>query len=137
MLRVIHTFGDELPSSCEDTVTDVWTVIDGLLQRQGGVRLIAERACSMLRFGLEFFGLSAKPAVPALLERLSSCFEATGFASYVWIIGKTTRLFGNEEEPEIRNAFRRAFERVSQQVFGLLKIQTPEDIPDSALSILA
>lgn len=132
MLRVVQGFGEDLPSSCGNTAEDVWGVLDGLVQRQGAVHLVAERACSILRVGLEFFGLAAKPVVPSLLERLSSSFDTTGFASYVWIVGKTVRLFGNEEGVELRRAFRSAFERVSQQVFALLKIQAPEDIPDGA-----
>jgi transportin-3 len=132
MLRVVQGFGEDLPSSCKNTAEDVWGVLDGLLQRQGAVPLLAERTCSILRVGLEFFGLATKPVVPSLLEQLSSSFETTGFASYVWIVGKTVRLFGNEEGAELRRAFRSAFERVSQQVFGLLKIQTPDDVPDGA-----
>lgn len=132
MLKVVQGFGEDLPPSCKDTVQDVWRVLDGLLQQQGAVHVLAERVCSTLRAGLEFFGLAAKPVVPSLLERLSSSFETTGFASYVWIVGKTVRLFGNEEEAGLRRAFRSAFERVSQQVFALLKVQAPEDVPDGA-----
>lgn len=132
MIRTVPPMGDELPESCQGTVLDVWGVLDALLQRHGAERAIAERTCSTLRYGLEFFGAHAIPAVLSLLERLSACYESTGFASFVWIIGKTTRFFGDEEAPELRTAFARAFERVSQQTFGLLKIQRPEDVPDSA-----
>lgn len=131
MLRVVRGFGEDLPPACQNTIVDVWSVIDALLQRQGSVRFIAERVCTTLRSGLEFFGPSARAVVPSLLSRLSATFDSTGFASFIWIVGKVIRLFGNEESPELRAVFQASFERISRQVFAILKIQTPEDVPDS------
>jgi len=77
-----------------------------------------------------FFGDNALPVVPALLERLASAFEGSGFASYIWICAKVVSRFGNEEDTGFRETIKTAFERISNQVFSLLKVQDPSDIPD-------
>ncbi|KAF8311617.1 ARM repeat-containing protein [Clavulina sp. PMI_390] len=130
MLKVVGSLGEILPPSCQGTIVDTWGVIDKLLQNQGSLRMIAERTCKLLRFALEFFTVNSEPVIPLLLERLASAFDGSAHSSYIWISGKAIRLFGNSVVPEMRSAFRRSFERISQQVFGILKLQRAEDIPD-------
>jgi len=116
--------------ACQNTCAEVWTVFDALIQRYGNVHFMTERICNALRHGIIFFGDAALPVIPALLGRLATSFDGSGFASYIWICAKVVSRFGNEEDVEIREAIKTAFERISNQVFSLLKVQEPSDIPD-------
>ncbi len=130
MLEVIQGFGEQLPVACQNTCGEVWTVFSAIIQRYGNLHFMTERVCNALRHGIIFFGDSALPVIPALLERLATAFEGSGFASYIWICAKVVSRFGNEEDTEIRGTIKTAFERISNQVFSLLKVQEPSDIPD-------
>jgi transportin-3 len=144
MLRIIRSFGEDLPSACQNTAGEIWQVLDHLLTKYGSVRDIAEHVCSTLRFGLEFYGTgvpgladqtqSVGGIIPSLLSRLSACFNSTGFPCFIWISGKAIRLFGNEDVPDLRAAFSASFESISSQTFALLEVQSVNDVPDRELS---
>jgi len=82
-----------------------------VINRYGDLPEICDRATRALRLGLQFFGRAALPLVPAILSCLTSRFESTGFASYLWSIGKVIQRFGSEEDAVIRSAMQETYER--------------------------
>ncbi|KAI0348375.1 ARM repeat-containing protein [Trametopsis cervina] len=130
MLGVIDTFGDELPASCRNTAQEAWAIFDPFIAKYGSDYDVCERITRVLRLGLNFFGTSALSVVPAVLSRMATAFEATGFASYLWIIGKVLGRFGAEESLALQNSFKHAFERASSKLVNLLQIKPPTQIPD-------
>jgi transportin-3 len=113
LLDVVGSFGEELPAACQNTAADMWAVMDGVIKRYGDLPEICDRATRALRLGLQFFDRAALPLVPAILACLTSRFENTGFASYLWSIGKVIQRFGSEEDPVIRSAMQETYERCS------------------------
>jgi transportin-3 len=65
----------------------------------------------VIRHGLQLFDRAALPIVPSMLAQLTSRFETTGFANYLWAIAKVIQRFGLEEDPTIRSAIQAAYER--------------------------
>ena len=139
MLAVIQSFGEELPQACQNTCVEVWPVVESVMQNFGGLHYISERSCGTLRLGLQFFGDAALPVIPSVLGRLSGAFESSSHASYIWILGKIVTRFGNEGTPILRNSLRQSFEGVNAHLFGILKMQSADTIPDGkgSLSIVA
>ena len=68
--------------------------------------------------------------MPSVLARMSASFETTGFASYLWIIGKVVSQFGHEDDPALQNAFKQAYEHSSTKLYKMLQETSPAQIPD-------
>lgn len=130
MLGVVDTFGDDLPPACRTSCQEAWTFFDPFIAKYGSDFATCERVTRVLRFALKFFGSTALPVTPSVLARMAASFEATGFASYLWIIGKVVSRFGHEEDMTLRNAFRQAYEQSSTKLFKLLQETSPSQIPD-------
>ena len=133
MLGVIQTFGDDLPAACQGSAQEGWGFFDPFIVKYGSDYAICERTTRVLRLALTFYGGTARPIIPFVLKRMSAAFEATGFSSYLWIIGKIIGRFGNEEETVLRVAFKEAFEQSSKKLVQLLQDKTPASIPDGKL----
>ena len=136
MLAVIDTFGRELPPACQSSCNETWAVFDAFLAKYGTDYPVCERSSRVIRLGLTFFGMTAKPVIPSVLSRMATTFEATGFASYLWIIGKVIGLFGNEPDPGLRAAFDQVFARISKKLVSMLQDTPPAQIPDGAIKQL-
>lgn len=130
MLSVIKTFGDELPPACRTTCQEAWLFFDPFIAQYGSDYNTCERVTRVLRYSLTFFGSTALLAIPSVLARMAASFETTGFASYLWIIGKVVSQFGNEEGETLRNAFKQAFEQTSTKVVQMLVDTSPSQMPD-------
>jgi transportin-3 len=130
MLSIIETFGDDLPPACRNTCQEAWLFFDPFIAKYGADYNTCERVTRVLRFSLTFFGSTALPVIPSVLARMATSFEATGFASYLWIIGKTVSQFGNEEGETLRSAIKQAFERTSTKLLKMLQETPPSQIPD-------
>ncbi|EPQ60569.1 ARM repeat-containing protein [Gloeophyllum trabeum ATCC 11539] len=130
MLHVVQSFGEELPPSCQNTCHEAWTIFDAFLAEYQADYEVCERATRVLRHGMHFFGSAVLPIAPSVLARMSTAFERTGLPSYIWIAGKLINRFGNEENPELRNAFRDTYERSTTKVVSLLQLKAPQDMPD-------
>ena len=109
-------------------------MIDQTLQRYGNVFHVAERAGSVVRRGLAFF---PKQALGSLLEpvlsRMAACFRETGYASYLWIIGKTAAKFGEDKaslDPQSTVLLGHAFEQVCAELQKLVGVKPAPMIPD-------
>jgi transportin-3 len=90
---------------------------------------------STLRRGLQFFPLEAlQPVIQPLMERMAGCFEETGFASYLWIIGKVASKFGpvavGPGGDALAGLLGGAFEKVTQVLAGRLAERTAVEMPD-------
>ena len=109
MLGVVDTFGDELPIACRNSCQEAWLFFDPFIAKYGSDFATCERVTRVLRFALNFFGSTARPVIPSVLASMATSFEATGFASYLWIIGKVVSRYGNEEDATIRVAFKQAY----------------------------
>ena len=133
MLRVIDTFGDVLPSACQNSCQEAWVIFDLFIAKYGSDYDVCERTSRVLRFGLNFFGSTALPVVPAVLSRMAAEFESTGHASYLWIISKIFGRFGAEDNPGLRDSFKQIFEQVSAKLVSLLQGTAPSQVPDGAL----
>ncbi|RPD64848.1 ARM repeat-containing protein [Lentinus tigrinus ALCF2SS1-6] len=130
MLGVIQSFGEQLPTACQNTYQEAWAVFDPFVAKYGTDYHICERTTRVLRLGLGFFGSATLPIIPSVLTRLGVSFEATGFSSYLWLVGKIVARYGNEEDLAIRAAFKDVYERSSSQLFAILQQKSPQMIPD-------
>ncbi|TFK56998.1 ARM repeat-containing protein [Heliocybe sulcata] len=130
MLHVIQTFGEDLPPSCQSTCQEAWAIFDAFLSKYESDYEVCERSTRVLRHGLQFFGATVLPVAHSVLTRMSSAFEKTGLPSYLWIAGKVINGFGNEENPDLRTAFRDVYERATTKVVTLLQHKAPQDMPD-------
>ncbi|KAI0660358.1 ARM repeat-containing protein [Cubamyces menziesii] len=130
MLGVIQSFGEHLPAACQNTHQEAWAVFEPFLVKYGSEYSICERTTRVLRLGLTFFGPATLPILPSVLARMASCFEATGFSSYLWMAGKIIGRFGNEEDPTLRSAFQDIFERASNKLVLMLQEKPAEMMPD-------
>ncbi|KAH9944146.1 ARM repeat-containing protein [Epithele typhae] len=130
MLGVVQSFGEQLPTACQNTHQEAWAVFEPFLEKYGGDYPICERTTRVLRAGLTFFGASVLPITPSVLSRMGACFETTGFSSYLWLAGKLVGRFGEEGDPAIRAAFKDVYERASNKMVALLHEKTPQMIPD-------
>jgi len=119
LLDVVGSFGEELPAACQNTAAETWAVMDDVIHRYGDMPEICDRATRALRLGLQFFDRTALPLVPAILARLTSRFENTGFASYLWSIGKVIQRFGSEEDMVIRSAMQQTYERCTAKCWEI------------------
>lgn len=136
MLSVIESFGDELPPACKSTCQEAWAIFDPFIAKYASNYDVCERSTRVIRLALNFFGTTALHVVPSMLSRMAAAFEATSYASYLWIIGKTIGRFGNEENPLIRNSFKQAFERSSTKAVSILQNTPPSQIPDGMYGLL-
>ncbi|OSC99478.1 ARM repeat-containing protein [Trametes coccinea BRFM310] len=130
MLGVIQSFGEHLPTACQNTHQEAWAVFEPFIAKYGSEYPICERTTRVLRLGLTFFGSATLPILPSVLSRMASSFEATGFSSYLWMAGKVVGRFGNEEDPALRTAFKDVYERASNKLVTMLQEKPPQMIPD-------
>lgn len=136
-------------------------MLDVLLENFGGVYHVSEKVGSVLRRGLIFFpaevlvgaGAGAEGesggrrgeeggVVSQLIKRMQTSFEETGYASYLWIMGKVVDKFGDmvlssTSRGETDGAGRmvgellgRAFEGVTTSLGRLLERKVAVEIPD-------
>ncbi|KAI6047713.1 armadillo-type protein [Pisolithus marmoratus] len=119
MLHVVGPFGNHLPVACQNSCSEAWSIFD--------------RTTRVLRPGLALFGRSALPIAPAVLSRMISSFEATGFSAFLWIAGKLVGRFGRESEPTLQRPFRTLFERDVPDVledYVQMLLQLEDAVPD-------
>src|SRR5690242_18257774 len=91
---------EPFPLTCKDTASHVYEVIDQLFAKFHTSYSISDRLCRLLRRGMNFFPYDrVHDLLPRVLGRLVSCFEASGHASYIWIIGHIATVYGKEVGP--------------------------------------
>lgn len=130
MLSTIKGFGNKLPSACQNSCPETWSVIDNLLLKYGSDYGIAERANRVVRYGIGMYGKAGLPIAPRVVARMSFAFEATGISSYLWIAGKIMERFGFETGEDLHGSFREVYERSTNKMLTLLTEKTPIGIPD-------
>jgi transportin-3 len=123
------------PASCYPTATAVYGIFDTLLQHHSKTYFISDRLSSTIRRGLAFFPPEAlQPVLQPLMERMASCFDETGFACYLWIIGKVTSKFGEAAigpgGDGLAGLLGGAFEKVTQVLGRRLGEKTAVEMPD-------
>ncbi|OWZ62136.1 hypothetical protein AYX15_05702 [Cryptococcus neoformans] len=159
-LSIVRTLSP-FPPSCYPTAGRVYAILDVLLENFGGVYHISEKAGSVLRRGLIFFpadllvgaGTGVEDEnrggrgeegglVSQLIKRMQTSFEETGYASYLWIMGKVVDKFGDmvlssTSGGETEGAGRmvgellgRGFEGVTTSLGRLLERKVAVEIPD-------
>jgi len=79
---------------------------------------------------MQFFGDAAVSLAPTMLRRVATTFQSTGFSSFLWLQGKVVSFYGNSSDPAVQVAIKETFEQSCAQVFAMLKIQAPGDMPD-------
>ncbi|KAF9455127.1 ARM repeat-containing protein [Macrolepiota fuliginosa MF-IS2] len=131
MFYVIRSFGEELPSTCQNSCGEAWTIFDNFLLKFGTNYDLAERATRVIRHGITFFGNAGLPVAPSVAARMSQGFDATGIPSYIWIGGKIVARYGDEKQNvELQTAIRGMYELVSKKAVSILSVKAPGDIPD-------
>jgi transportin-3 len=133
-LSIVRTL-DPVPESCYVTCSAIYSILDALLARYAQQYFIAERVGSVLRRGLAFFPPQAlEPVLQPLLERMSTSFDQTGYASYLWITGKVTARFGEiAKRPggeQLANMLGGVFERITGGLQKILQVKTAIEISD-------
>lgn len=136
MLSVVRTFGNDLPAACHTTCQEAWGCLDIFISKYGSEYEASDRVTRLIRNGFTFFGSTALPVASAIISTMTSSFETTGNPGYVWIIGKIISEFGNEEDPNLRGAFKESYDRVSAKVLSLLQDKSPAAIPDGKNDLL-
>lgn len=134
MLGVVQSFGDQLPTACQNTHQEAWAVFEPFISKYGSEYPICERTTRVLRAGVIFFGPAVLPIAPSVLTKMGTSFETTGFSSYLWLAGKLVGRFGDEESPALRAAFKDVYERASNKMVAILQEKSPQMIPDGKLS---
>lgn len=130
MLQVIGSFGEELPPACQKIPGEGWSVLDPFLAKYGTTYDIAERVNRVLRHCITFFDRSALPVIPMVVTRLTQVFDAAGFASNLWIIGKTVDSYGDKADQTLQASFRDAYERATTKVASILQASSAGEHPD-------
>lgn len=131
----IRTF-EPFPESCVPAAVGVYQILDSLLAQHAKVYYISERMGAILRRGLQFFPPHAlQPVIQPVMERMALCFEETGYASYLWIIGKVTARFGEAATAgsggdALAGLLGGAFEKVTQVLATRLESRTAVEMPD-------
>ena len=133
MIGVIERFSEDLPPECQLSCQEGWAVLDSLLSKFSARNDLGERCTRVLRASLRFFGPVAQPVVTAILGRMSLSFEATGYASYVWIAGKIISTFSEDDSTDMYAAVLDAYERSTSKVIALLQTKQLAEIPDGEL----
>lgn len=141
-LAVLRTLGSALPASCASTPAEIWAVIDGLLNRFGSNWQVAERSCALLRRSITFFGPAARSIAPAVIDRMSTCFEESQISGYLWITGKLGSSYGTAGEggpvdQEIAGQVLQAWERETQVFTAIVNRESATNFPDGACCPLA
>ena len=136
MLNVVQSFGERLPTACQNTHQEAWAVFEPFIAKYGSEYPICERTTRVLRQGLTFFGSAILSIAPAVLSRMGASFEATGFSSYLWLAGKLVGRFGDEENLTLRAAFKDVYERSSNKMVAILQEKSPQMIPDGKSPLL-
>lgn len=138
-LSIVRTI-NPLPQTCFGTPQAIFPILDTLLAKYSKLYFITERVGSLFRRGLFFFPPQAlEPVIQPLLDRMVSSFEMTGYASHLWIIGKTVNRLG----PRIRGPqgemlagmLVRVFESVTTALSKLLNTKMAVQIPDGECSM--
>ncbi|KAJ4486020.1 armadillo-type protein [Lentinula aciculospora] len=130
MLYVIGSFGEELPSACQNTCKEAWSIFQVFLSRYGSDSELAERTSRVLRYGLSVFDRAVLAVAPEVVASMSMGFEATGIASYLWIGGKLVSRFGNEDNQNLHASFGQLFRRATNKLVNLLQTQTAGNLSD-------
>ena len=133
MLHVVKGFGEVLPTACQNTCQEGWTVLDAFIQKYGSESGLAERVTRVLRHGVSFFGDAALPVAASVVARMSFAFESSGIASYLWIAGKVAQQFGTEEDQYVHQSFLEVYERSTNKVTLLLQSKPAGELPDGEL----
>ena len=136
LLRLVRTFGDELPVACRDSCAQAWAVFDSLLLKYGSVYGITEGSLRVLRYGLTLFGSAALPIAPTALNRMSQGFGATGFPSYLWMAGKIVGQYGERKDQALHVSMQELYEHSTSKMVSLLQTKSPGDIPDGNPTLL-
>jgi transportin-3 len=131
MLHVIRSFGEDLPAACASSCQEAWSFFDPFLAKYGDNFDVSERSTRVFRHAITLFGRSTLSVAPAVLQRLSLSFEATGFPGYLWISGKLVTAFGIDKDSVLHAAILDVYERSTRKVEALLDEKTPGNIPDS------
>ena len=132
MLQVIGvTLASTLPEACEQTCAEAYAILDRLLECHGHVYFISERVSALVRRALIFFGDRARVVLPRILERFATCYEATGFSGYVWIIGKSIDQYGRGAAEPLLAQMAHAFARITTKTHALLsEAPSPDALSD-------
>lgn len=135
-LVVVRTL-DPVPEACYPTALAVYQLLDGLLERYAKVFFISERVGSVLRRGLMFFPPQAlQPLVQPVLERMARSFGRTGYASYLWIIGKVASRFaemargGSAESMGLAQLLGGSFDDITRNMGKMMSVKTAIEVPD-------
>jgi len=132
---VVRTL-DPVPEECFSVTGPMFSLLDQLLAMHGQTYFISERVGSVLRRGLAFFPAAAiQPILQPLLARLVASFSETGYASFIWIIGKTAAKFGDvTRDPSSSDVVGQllggAFQEVSTALQQLVEVKSAQAIPD-------
>ncbi|KAK9468717.1 armadillo-type protein [Lipomyces arxii] len=127
--RLVHPFVDrDKPNPCVQFWSEVWPLIDLLLETHGEAIPISERCCKFMRtlmysYRNDFFSMLGPVA-----EKLYLCFEKYHYGCYLWASGVAVREFGNEySDGNMQNA---VWEFACRQSISAFKYVSKVDIGD-------
>lgn len=137
-MSVIRTL-DPVPEECFASVGPMFALFDALLAKYGKLYFISERVGSVLRRGLGFFPARAlEPVLEVILGRMVASFAETGYASFIWIVGKLAAKFGDASRGSSGDNVGRilggAFERIAEDLKKLVAVKPAESMPDGKCS---
>ncbi|KIR32111.1 transportin-3 [Cryptococcus deuterogattii MMRL2647] len=143
-LSIVRTLSP-FPSSCHPTAGRVYAILDVLLENFGAEVLVGSRVGAEGEDGDRSGGTRGGGGlVSQLIKRMQTSFEETGYASYLWIMGKIVDRFsdmilsstsGGETEAAGRmvgELLGRGFESVTTSLGRLLERKVAVEIPDAS-----
>lgn len=129
-LSYVPSLADHLQPECSKTLEQIWAVLDGVLSLYDKNFKVSERACAVIRRGLQFFGNLCLPLLVSIVDRMTVSYERSGCPSYLWITGKVVGLFSETRDPGLESCLKIAFERQSVHAFSTIKEAGAEHTSD-------
>lgn len=129
-LSYVPSLADHLQPECSKTLEQIWAVWDGVLSLYDKNFKVSERACAVIRRGLQFFGNLCLPLLVSIVDRMTVSYERSGCPSYLWITGKVVGLFSETRDPGLESCLKIAFERQSVHAFSTIKEAGAEHTSD-------
>ncbi|KAK9355678.1 armadillo-type protein [Lipomyces doorenjongii] len=119
------------PDPCMQFWSEVWPLIDLLLDNHGQSTYVSERCCKFIRTLMYSYRTSFFSLLGTVAEKLVVCFDKFHYGCYLWASGIAVREYGNEySDQNIQSAVWEFAFRQSISTFKYMSTVNIADIPD-------
>lgn len=133
-LSIVPPLEEQLLAGCSKTLEQVWTILDNTLELYDKNYKVSERACAVIRRGLQFFGPLCSPLLVNIVNRMTLSYERSGCPSFLWITAKVISASAETRNHTLESCLKAAFERQSAQAFTAIKEAGSEHTSDGIVN---